>query len=88
MSIQLQAAEPTLKSFRVGPGDVSVPVKERRSGNGLFQDHPFHTKDYSSSNILRIYVAFLVPMNLAFRASTVLSHASLKQLHSSSVLNL
>lgn len=27
MSCQLQAAEPTLKSFRVGPGDLSVLVK-------------------------------------------------------------
>lgn len=81
MSIQLQAAEPTLKSFRVGPGDVNVLVKERRLGRWSVQD--YYTKDYSYSNILRIYVAFLVPMNLAFRASTILSHASFKQFNSS-----
>lgn len=54
----------------------------------LSRTNPLHTKDYSYFNILRIYVAFLVPMNLAFRPLTIWSHASLKQLDSSSVLNL
>lgn len=87
-AIQFQAAEPTLKSLREGGCDRRVLVKE----GDLFQGYIsnlFPTKIHSYSNILRILSDFFsVQMNLTFKASIILCHASLKQLNSISGLNL